>query len=91
MSVKQYMPKSFTGVMVLGGLVGAFYLYRQSKKTAEAVVDFASENLNPVDDNNIANRGFNAAWKKVTGYDVSLGSKIAEWVHERNEDEAWKK
>lgn len=55
-----------------------FLLWYLKNRAGEAV-EVVNRNLNPTEDTNLANRGFNWLYQSATGSDGTLGTDIAEW------------
>lgn len=72
-------------VAVVGGLlvVGVWFTKRQAEKAVEVVKDTA-EALNPVDENNIINKGFESVFEDITKqkfYETELADSIFSGPH----------
>ena len=72
---------SFTNQQLIGigiaGVLAFWYLKNKAVQTAKDV----GEAVNPIDQENIFNRGFNAFYGSVTDGKGTLGTDIADWVN----------
>lgn len=59
------------------GLLAVWYIKRQ----AGAAVEQAAQAVNPVNHDNVFNRGANAVWGAVTDGQGTIGTDIYDWLH----------
>lgn len=78
-----------TKEIIVVAAIGACGVWAAKKFIAEPVIDGlknaaveTGDAINPVNDDNIFNRGFNAVWQKVTGSPESFGADMYDLVHE---------
>jgi len=64
----------------VAGLAVAYMVYRSSKAVAGVVAD-AAEAINPLNNQNIINRGFTNIYQGVTGSEGTLGTDIYDGFH----------
>ena len=76
-----WTPKS-TLIVAGVAVLGVWYL----KSKAGEVVETVDRNFNPTRDTNLANRGANWAWGLFTDGEGTIGTDIADFVHD---PEAW--
>ena len=78
--LNQWTPK--TTLIVAGvAVVGVWYL---SGRGVEVVKD-VGQAVNPINHENVFNRGFNALYGAVTGSEGTLGTDVADWSEELDE------
>lgn len=72
---------SFTNNQLIGiGVIGFLTLWYLKNKATETVKD-VGEAVNPVNQDNIFNRGFNGLYGAVTDGEGTLGTDIADFFH----------
>lgn len=72
-----------TLILVIAGLLVLWYLKSRAGEVAEKAV----EAVNPADQENLANRGFNWLYQTVTGSEGTAGTDLAGWMEGREVDE----
>ncbi|MFL1484892.1 hypothetical protein [Marinobacter sp. LN3S78] len=78
--LNQWTPK--TTLIVAGvAVVGVWWLSGRAWETARDV----GEAVNPVNHDNVFNRGFEGLYQAVTGSDGTPGTDLAEWSDELDE------
>lgn len=78
--MNQWTPST---VLIVGGVavIGAWYL---KNKAVETVKD-AGQAVNPVNPDNIFNRGAQSIWDQFTDGKGTIGTDIYDWIHGSDE------
>lgn len=61
-------------------VLGVWYLAHKTKQAAKEV----AQAVNPLNQDNIFNTGFDAVYQSLTGSKDTLGADIADWIHGTN-------
>lgn len=74
--MNRWTPK--TTLIVAGvAVVGLWYVKRKATETIKDV----GQAVNPVNHDNVFNRGFNSVYQAVTGSTGTLGTDLADWLN----------
>lgn len=79
--------KTVAAVYLFG--MGVIWLTKSSLKEAKEVAMEMAPHINPVDESNIFNRGFESVWHAITGSDQSPGADIYDWIHGTGEEQGY--
>lgn len=69
-----------TKLYIGGAIAGVALLWYLKHKAGQAVTQ-AAQAVNPTNQNNIFNQGFNTLYQDVTGSKGSLGTDLAGWMN----------
>lgn len=68
----------------LAGVAGAYFLGKWIVKDAAGEVGKAAQAINPVNHDNVFNKGANSLYQAITGSSGTIGTDIADWLHPVN-------